>query len=205
MEKPKIAIVDYGVGNLMSIRMGIKRAGGNSTITGSLKEALEADAIVLPGVGAFKPAMDFLQPHKDELLKSLSEGKPLLGICLGMQLLFKESLEKGLTSGLRLFQSRIVELPGRVKKPHMGWNSVKILRNNPLLEGVKSGEYFYFVHSYVAETLGDYTLATTNYGIEFPAVIGDGKIYGTQFHPEKSGPQGLKILKNFVWRIVVEG
>jgi len=205
LEKPKIAIVDYGVGNLMSIKMGIERAGGNSVITSSLNEALEADAIVLPGVGAFKPAMSFLQPYKDKLLNALKEGKPLLGICLGMQLLFEESLEKGLTPGLKFFKGKVVELPKGVKKPHMGWNSIKIVREAPLLEGVKTGEYFYFVHSYVAETPEEYSLATTDYGIEFPAVVGAGKVYGTQFHPEKSGLQGLKILKNFVWRVVVEG
>ena len=205
MRKPSIAIVDYGVGNLMSIRIGVERAGGLPTITGSLEEALEADGLILPGVGAFKPAMSFLQPHRERLLQALREGKPLLGICLGMQLLFEESLEKGLTRGLGLLKGKVVELPSGVKKPHMGWNTVKIVRGNPLLEGVKSNEYFYFVHSYVAEAEGEAVLATTIYGVEFPAVVGLDRTFGTQFHPEKSGPAGLRILKNFVWRVVVEG
>jgi len=205
LRKPSIAIVDYGVGNLMSIRMGVERAGGLPTTTKSLEEALEADGLILPGVGAFKPAMNFLQPHRERLLQALREGKPLLGICLGMQLLFEESLEKGLTRGLGLLKGKVVELPGGVKKPHMGWNTVKIVKENPLLEGVKNNEYFYFVHSYVVEAEGEAVLATTTYGVEFPAVVGFNRTFGTQFHPEKSGPAGLRILKNFVWRVVVEG
>lgn len=199
--KPKIAIVDYGVGNLMSIRMGVERAGGHPIITRSMDEALEADALILPGVGAFKPAISFLQARRERLLKALRGGLPLLGICLGMQLLFQESVEGGLTQGLGIFPGRIVELPENVKKPHMGWNSIKILRETPILEGIRSGEYFYFVHSYVARELGGFTLATASYGVEFPAVVGEGNVYGTQFHPEKSGVQGLKILKNFVHNV----
>ncbi len=205
MKPPRVAIVDYGVGNLMSIRMGVERAGGLPKITANMDEALEADAIILPGVGAFKPAMRFLQPYRDRLIEALKGGKPLLGICLGMQLLFDESLEGGLTKGLGIFRGRVVPLPRGVRTPHMGWNSLKILRDNPLLEGVENGEYFYFVHSYYPDTVGNHILALTEYGVEFPAVVGEGKIYGTQFHPEKSGPQGLRILKNFVGRIAVEG
>ncbi|RLI28565.1 imidazole glycerol phosphate synthase subunit HisH [Candidatus Bathyarchaeota archaeon] len=205
MKPPKVAILDYGVGNLLSIKMGIQRGGGIPHITRDLKEALTLDALILPGVGAFKPAMSFLQPYKDKLLEALDEGKPLLGICLGMQLLFSESLEGGLTPGLNIFKGRIVPLPEGVKKPHMGWNSVKILRENPLLQGIPDGEYFYFVHSYYPETSGSHVLASTSYGVDFPCVVGEGKIFGTQFHPEKSGPQGLRILKNFIGRIVDEG
>lgn len=196
--KPKIAIVDYGVGNLMSVRVGIDRAGGEPLVTGDIVEALDADGVVLPGVGAFKPAMQILEPYKDRILRAVRERKPFLGICLGMQLYFEESLEEGVTSGLGLIKGRIVPLPGNVKRPHMGWNSIRIVRESRLLSRVKDGEYFYFVHSYYADAPSKVTVAETEYGVCFPSVIEYENLYGTQFHPEKSGPQGLRILKNFV-------
>ena len=196
--EPKIAIIDYGVGNLMSVRVGISRAGGEPFITGDVKEALEADAVVLPGVGAFRPAMQILEPYRKEILEAVREGKPFLGICLGMQLYFEESLEKGMTSGLKLIRGRIIPLPENVKRPHIGWNSIKIVKESKLLSGVRNGEYFYFVHSYYADAPAEATVAETEYGVSFPSVIEYGSLYGTQFHPEKSGPQGLRILKNFV-------
>jgi glutamine amidotransferase len=196
--KPKIAIVDYGVGNLMSIKVSVERANGIPIITSDLQEALKADAIVFPGVGAFRPAMNVLEPYKNEILKAIGEGKPFLGICLGMQLYFEESLERGVTRGLGLIKGRVVSLPENVKRPHMGWNNIQIIRQGKLLQQIRDGEYFYFVHSYYAEAPANVVTAETIYGGKIPAVIEVGNLYGTQFHPEKSGVQGLKVLKNFI-------
>jgi glutamine amidotransferase len=194
--KPQIAIVDYGMGNLRSAYRGLERGGAKPVITDK-KEDLEAsDAIVLPGVGAFEDAMANLYPLREVIIKE-AEKKPMLGICLGLQLLFTTS-EEGEGRGLDLIKGRVVRLPRNVKIPHMGWNSLEIKRDSRLLAGIKSGDYFYFVHSYYALPEEEVTVATTSYGVEIPAIVEKGNVFATQFHPEKSGKLGLKLLENFV-------
>lgn len=193
--KPKIAIIDYGVGNLRSVERGLASGGATAVVTDSANAIENSDGIVLPGVGAFCDAMKQLKKFGKILKKN---EKPLLGICLGMQMLFTESEEDGLHRGLNLMQGRVVKLPTSVKIPQMGWNSISIKRKSTLLKGIKNGEYFYFVHSYYAAPKEDVTTATAEYGVEFPAIVEKGNIYATQFHPEKSGAAGLRVLKNFI-------
>lgn len=195
--RPRIAILDYGVGNLRSVQKGLEHQGADAFITEGIKALEESDAVVLPGVGAFADAMARLGPFEAEL-KALAMEKPLLGICLGMQLLFQESEEGGVHRGLGLLEGRVARLPQGLKVPHMGWNSLTLVRGNPLLEGIREGEEFYFVHSYYAKPPAEIVLATTEYGLEIPAAVAVGQISGVQFHPEKSGRAGLTILKNFV-------
>jgi glutamine amidotransferase len=194
---PKVAIIDYGVGNLRSVQKGLALKGAEAVITAD-REAIEAcDAIVLPGVGAFRDAMERLRPLKNLLLRSIEE-KPVLGICLGMQLFFDESEEDGLHRGLKVIRGRVIRIPGNVKVPQMGWNRVEIKKKSRLLRGIESGEYFYFVHSYYAVPEEEVTVAATNYGTQIAAVVEKGNALATQFHPEKSGKAGLRILENFV-------
>ncbi|WP_456474044.1 imidazole glycerol phosphate synthase subunit HisH [Candidatus Pyrohabitans sp.] len=194
--RPRIAIVDYGMGNLRSAYRGLERGGAKPVITDKKEELEASDAIVLPGVGAFEDAMANLYPLREVILRE-AEKKPLLGICLGLQLLFTSS-EEGEGRGLDLIKGRVVRLPSSVKIPHMGWNSLEIKRSSGLLAGIKNGDYFYFVHSYYAQPEDDVTVATTSYGVEIPAVVEKGRVFATQFHPEKSGKLGLKLLENFV-------
>ncbi|AEA47499.1 imidazole glycerol phosphate synthase subunit HisH [Archaeoglobus veneficus] len=191
-----ITIVDYGVGNLRSIHKAIEFVGGNAVVTSDAGVIEEADAIVLPGVGAFKPAMDRLKSF-EKLIKDANV--PVMGICLGMQLFATESEEGGLYEGLDVIPGRVVKFPADVGKiPHMGWNQIKIHVEHPLLEGVKDGSYVYFVHSYHMKTDSEHVLSTTDYGIEFVSAVFRDNFVGFQFHPEKSGREGLKIIKNFV-------
>ncbi len=155
------------------------------------------DGVVLPGVGNFSTASRNIKPFKPVLVDLSGEGRPLLGICLGMQILFGES-EESWGRGLNLIGGRVVRLPRGVKTPHMGWNTLEVCRWSELLDGVEEGSYFYFVHSYYAEPDDeDVVAAKTEYGVRFPSVISSGCIFGTQFHPEKSGKSGALILKNF--------
>lgn len=193
--KPKIAILDYGVGNLRSVERGLARCGAAAVITGDAGVIESSDALVLPGVGAFCDATKQLKKFEKILKKN---EKPLLGICLGMQLLFTESEEDGLHRGLNLMQGRVVKLPKSVKIPQMGWNSISVKRKSALLKGIKDGEYFYFVHSYYAAPEEDVITATAEYGVKFAAVVEKSNLYATQFHPEKSGKAGLRMLKNFI-------
>lgn len=194
-----IAIVDFGVGNLHSIRRGLELAGAQAKITNEPDEIAAADAIVLPGVGAFKSAMQELGSNLDIIKQATSAGKPLLGICLGMQLLLAWSEEGGHTEGLGLIPGKVIKLPRTQKVPHMGWNSLEIKRGHPFLADVQSGAHVYFVHSYLVQSEDEAAvLATSTYGIEFPAVVARGAVIGTQFHPEKSGGAGLQMLQNFV-------
>lgn len=193
--KPKIAILDYGIGNLRSVERGLAHSGALPVVTRDKKVIVESDAVVLPGVGAFCDAMKNLEKLEDAVREI---DVPMLGICLGMQMYFTESEENGLHRGLDMMKGAVVLLPKNVKTPQMGWNSIKIKKKSRLLEGIKDGEYFYFVHSYYAKPKENVTIATTRYGIEFPAVVEKNNIYATQFHPEKSGKAGLKILENFV-------
>ncbi|MFN4133232.1 MAG: imidazole glycerol phosphate synthase subunit HisH [Candidatus Hadarchaeales archaeon] len=195
----KIAVVNYGVGNLHSIRKGLEIAGAKVVITHTLSEIEKADGIVLPGVGAFKSAMKNLRSISRAIENNISAGTPLLGICLGMELLAEKSEENGGCRGLGWIKGDVVGLPKTLKVPHMGWNSLKIVQKHPLLRGVRSGAEVYFVHSYYLRPKSQrYVVALAEYGVKFPAVVADGCLFGTQFHPEKSGSVGLKILKNFV-------
>lgn len=194
-----LAVLDYGLGNLRSICRGLEKVGARVRVTAERSIIRRSDAIVLPGVGAFRDAIEKMLPIKDEVLKSLSEGKPLLGVCLGLQLLFTESTEGGLYKGLNILKGEVQRLPPTVKIPHMGWNSIEIVREDPIVEGIISGSYAYFVHSYFSNPVNkDITVAETVYGVTFPSIVSKAPVYATQFHPEKSGKTGLQILKSFV-------
>jgi glutamine amidotransferase len=191
--------VNYGVGNLRSVKRGIEKSGAKVLVTRNPKDLIESDAIVLPGVGAFAEAVKNLSPLSGVLTQSVKDGKPLFGICLGLQLLFTRSYEGGSTDGLNLISGEIVKLPNGVKIPQMGWNTIDIVRPHPLLEGVQNNSYVYFVHSYVAQpSRQEVTVATTEYGVKFPSMVARQNVFATQFHPEKSSKTGLVILRNFV-------
>ena len=195
----KVAIVDYGLGNLRSVRRGLERAGASVTITSGRSDIEAADGIVLPGVGAFRDGMEMLGTLKETVISSARE-VPLLGICLGMQMLMDESEEHGLHAGLRMVPGRVCRFPPMegMKVPHMGWNTLRIERSDPLFEGIPNESYVYFVHSYYADTDSAHTLTTTEYIRPFSSAVQSGQVYGVQFHPEKSGVVGLKILENFI-------
>jgi len=195
-----IAIIDYGRGNLRSVQKGLEKSGYQAVITGDPKVMNEAGGIILPGVGAFADAMNQLRELKlvEPILDSIQSGKPFLGICLGMQVLFEQGEEHGIHRGLGVFPGRVVKFPPGPKVPHMGWNQLHIKQASPLLDGVPEDGAFYFVHSFYAEPgESSLILATSDYGLEFPAVAGRGNVFGVQFHPEKSSSLGLKILQNF--------
>lgn len=195
-----IAIADYGMGNLKSLKNALNYIGCESVITSDKDAILKSDAVIIPGVGAFPDAITNMKKiGLDSIIADAAlNGKPVLGICLGMQLLFEEGEEITKCRGLSLIKGTIIKIKGNVKVPHMGWNSLKIKKNCPLTDGIEDGCYVYFVHSYYAEIKDDGILnAYTTYGIDIPAVISSKNLYGTQFHPEKSGPAGIKILKNF--------
>ena len=193
----KVAVLDYGIGNLFSIKHSLQKIGLNVEVTSSIK-GCEYDGIVLPGVGNFKAVAKNLGSSREYIIRLTSSGTPLLGICLGMQLLFEESQESD-GGGLALLKGRIIRLPKNVKTPHMGWNNLHIIADNEILDGIDERDYFYFVHSYYAHPADrSVIVAETEYGIRFASVIAKGNIYGTQFHPEKSGRSGCRILRNFM-------
>jgi len=200
MGLPRIAIVDYGMGNLLSISKALEVAGSRVMITADEKEIQRSAGIVLPGVGAFRDAIEKLRPLAETVTEEAKSGKPILGVCLGLQLMFTESTEGGLFQGLDLYKGRVIELPDTVKVPHMGWNNLRILKpQHPLLRRVPEGSRMYFVHSYYGDIEDeDSILATSQYGKPFPAAIAVNNTFATQFHPEKSSKAGLQILKNFV-------
>jgi len=192
-----IAIIDYGAGNLRSISNACACLGKDAKLVSDPTAAEDADAIILPGVGHFGDAMNKLKLWKNILLEKINEGVPFLGICLGVQVIFEESDESQGVEGIGIFKGRCVRFSG-VKCPHMGWNDIKVTREVPVLEGV-GRDYFYFVHSYyVVPEDEEIIAAVTEYGTEFPAVIAKDNVLATQFHPEKSGEPGLRILKNFL-------
>mgnify|MGYP001042927837 CR=1 FL=1 len=196
---PTISIVDYGVGNLRSVKKALEMAGAKALITSDRKDLTRSDAIVLPGVGAFKEAMKNLLPIAELLKQLVKHGAPTLGICLGLQLLFTRSVEGGETKGLDLIEGNVVKLPDTVKLPHIGWNSLEIAQESSILKGIPDLSYVYFVHSYIPHLLSrEDGVAYTTYGVKFPSVVARTNIFGTQFHPEKSSKAGLKILENFV-------
>jgi len=200
-----IAIVDYGMGNLKSVQNAFAKVGYKTVITDNPNLIKKADAIVLPGVGAFRDAVKFLKDKKidKELIKAIEAGKPFLGICLGMQLLFTFSEEGGLFKGLNILPGGVKRFPVSVKCPHLGWNKIKFINHdnhhiNPIFKDVRDESYFYFVHSYYCEVDNQKIIySTTDYGLTFPSSIWKGNLFGVQFHPEKSSVLGLKILKNF--------
>lgn len=197
-----IAIVDYGVGNLFSLQSSLKKIDEESLITSRKSEILAADRIILPGVGAFGDAADKLKTTGlgDMVKQAVKTGKPLLGICLGMQLLFGESYEYGKHRGLNLIDGKVVPMKDEIKSfkiPHMGWNSLKFYKKSKLFKYITEGDYVYFVHSYYAQCDIKYISAVCDYGTQVCAAVENGNVYGTQFHPEKSGEVGLKILKAF--------
>ncbi|TDX46605.1 imidazole glycerol phosphate synthase subunit HisH [Orenia marismortui] len=197
-----IKIIDYGMGNLRSVQKSFEKVGYQAQISSNKYEILNADGIVLPGVGAFKDAMKNLQDLDliDPIYQVINEGKPFLGVCLGFQLLFTESEEFGHSKGLDIISGSVKKFPNNLglKIPHIGWNQLNIKQDNKLYEGLDDGEFQYFVHSYYVETENqDVIGATTDYGIEFVSSIAKDNIYGAQFHPEKSSEKGLQILKNF--------
>jgi|YelNatPaOPRAMG01_1025707.scaffolds.fasta_scaffold01195_6 glutamine amidotransferase len=195
----KIVILNYGVGNLKSVSKALENLKATVKITSKEEEVKKADALILPGVGAFKKAREKLEGLEETIKKLVNSGKPILGICLGLQLFFTKSFEGGVFPGLNLIKGNVIKLPEVVKLPHIGWNSIKIVKENEILNGVEDGSFLYFVHSYVVKPEEpEVVLSTTDYGITFPSIVAKNNIYGVQFHPEKSSKNGLKILENFV-------
>jgi len=195
-------IFDYGVGNLLSLKTALEKAGLNVTIGTTSADLAKADAIALPGVGSFTAALEKLNNVKEALQAKIQEGTPLLGICLGLQLFF-ESSEEGPGEGLAFFEGRNIQLPNSVKVPHMGWNTLETAKRSELFDDIKEGTYVYFVHSLYPVPKDQTIVCTkTTYGTTFTSAVASKNIYGTQFHPEKSGEVGLKILRNFAKIIV---
>lgn len=196
-----IGIIDYGVGNLFSLCSSCKAIGEEAFVSGDATELAKADRLILPGVGAFEDAARKLRDTgiADFVRAQAAQGKPLLGICLGMQLLFERSYEYGCHEGLGLLKGQVVpmegKLPPELKIPHMGWNALEV-KGGKLLSGM-NGQYVYFVHSFFAENCDDSLSAVTQYGIPITAAVEKGNVYGCQFHPEKSGNVGLNILRKF--------
>ncbi len=200
-----IAIADYGAGNLHSISKALERQGLDVRITESPRLLDAAEALVVPGDGAFGPAIARLRQlgFADRIREYVQSGRPFLGVCLGMQLLFDESEEDGTHGGLGVLPGRVVRLPNAVKVPHMGWNQLRVTRPSPLLDGIDTGAYVYFVHSYHAVPRDPAVIAATaEYGVTVAAVAGRDNLWATQFHPEKSGSVGIQMLANFArWAV----
>ena len=199
-----IAVIDYGVGNLFSLKSSLAAIGQEAVVTRDQEELDRADHILLPGVGAFGDAVEKLRSTGMDraVLRQAAAGKPLLGICLGMQLLFEKSYEYGEHQGLGFVQGEVCPLEPDLKDPalkvpQIGWNALHILRDDPLFQYIQEGEYVYYVHSYYGRHCTASTLAVSDYSIPVTGVVRAGKVYGTQFHPEKSGDTGLRILKAF--------
>ncbi len=195
-----IAVIDYGRGNLGSVTKAFARLGLSAAVTEDPRVVADADAVVLPGDGAFHDAMGSLERLQlvDPLRACLEDGRPFLGICLGYQLLFTESEEFGHGKGLDVIPGSVRRFPAGLKVPHMGWNRVSHQGDSPLFEGIPSGAHFYFVHSYYPDTADTaLQVARCTYGITFAAAVSRGPLFATQFHPEKSQRWGIKLLENF--------
>jgi glutamine amidotransferase len=200
-----IAVADYGIGNLGSVTKGFRRAGAEVLLTGDPEALRRADALVLPGDGAFGATMAEIERRGlvPVLREAVEKGKPLLGICIGMQLLFEQSEEHGLYAGLGFLPGRVRRFEGELPVPHMGWNRLRARRSHPILDGVPDGAHVYFVHSYYCDAPDEVVIATSDYGRDFPAIVGKGSVLGAQFHPEKSQEVGLRMVASFV-RLVDE-
>jgi glutamine amidotransferase len=202
-----VSIIDYGMGNLRSVQKGFEKIGAQAKVINTPQQVADAEAIVLPGVGAFKNCLENLDSLKliTPIIRSIESGKPFLGICLGLQILFTESEEFGSTSGLDIIKGKVIHFKTNtcdntphLKIPHMGWNSISIKKEGPYLEGIENETYLYFVHSYYVKPENEKVIATTtDYGVEFVSSILKDNIFACQFHPEKSQKAGLKILENF--------
>lgn len=203
-----IAVIDYGVGNLFSITASLKYLGAETVVTNRSEDIEKADRIILPGVGAFEDAAAKLRATGlvDTIMKETAAGKPLLGICLGMQLLFEESHEYGVHKGLGLIKGTVASIDEDLKKqgitdlkvPHIGWNALDFKEDEPLFKYIKQGDCVYYVHSFYGRDCEESTIATSMYGIKITGAVRNGSVYGTQFHPEKSGDVGLNILRAFM-------
>ncbi|MGL4800396.1 MAG: imidazole glycerol phosphate synthase subunit HisH [Cellulosilyticaceae bacterium] len=195
----RIAIIDYGMGNLRNVEKAFRKLGYEAVITEEPEVIRTADKVVLPGVGAFCQAIETLRKTGlDQVIREVVEkGTPLLGICLGMQLLFEESYENGHHTGLGLIEGKVVRFDVPLKIPHMGWNTLTLQKRPPLFEAVEEEPYVYFVHSYHVETDPQWVSATTEYGKEVVVAVQKGHVYGMQYHPEKSSEAGLLMLKAF--------
>jgi glutamine amidotransferase len=201
--KPKIVIIDYGMGNLRNVQKAFEKIGSDARLTRNKNEIGRASAIVLPGVGAFKDCVENLEKYGlvEPLLRSIEKGKPYLGICLGLQILFSESEEFGSHKGLDLIKGKVVRFvpDPEHKVPHMGWNTIEKEKEGPMLQGIERGDFFYFVHSYyVIPDKTQWISSFTTYGKSFVSSIWKENLFATQFHPEKSQQKGLRILENFV-------
>lgn len=198
-----IAIIDYGVGNLFSLSSSLKAVGADVIVTGNKEDIINADKLILPGVGAFEDAANklFSSGLADIVIEQAASGKLLMGICLGMQMLFEKSFEYGEHKGLGLIKGNVVSMVGRIPDelniPHIGWNALIFKKNSPLFKYINDGDCVYFVHSYYACDCDESVTATSEYGAEITACVEKNNIFGCQFHPEKSGDVGLKILKAF--------
>ncbi|HEX7379679.1 MAG TPA: imidazole glycerol phosphate synthase subunit HisH [Pirellulales bacterium] len=197
-----IAIIDYGMGNLRSVQKGFEKTGHAALVTSDAAEIKAASKVVLPGVGAFGDAMQELRRRQliEPIREAISAGKPFLGICLGLQLLFETGLEGGRHEGLGVLSGEVVrfDLPAEYKVPHMGWNQLEMVRPAPILQGLASGTHVYFVHSYyVVPRDREVIAAETHYGAPFTSIVWRDNLFATQFHPEKSQSDGLRMLKNF--------
>ena len=199
-----VAIIDYGVGNLFSLRSSLREIGAEAVVTSDEKVIAEADRIILPGVGAFEDAARKLRESgmAEVVKKEAAAGKPMMGICLGMQLMFDVGYEYGVHEGLGLIHGSVRPIadviPEGYKIPHIGWNLLKFKKESPLFKYIKEDDYVYFVHSYYAAECDESVIAVTEYGAELTAAVANGNVYGCQFHPEKSGEVGMKILKAFM-------
>ena len=202
-----IAIIDYGVGNLFSLVSSLKAIGEEAIITSNSEDIKRADKLILPGVGAFGDAIEKFEASglKSVVLEEVENGKAILGICLGMQMLFEKSYEFGEHKGLGLLKGEVIAMNGTIptnfKIPHIGWNALKFKKENKLFSLINDGDCVYFVHSFYAVNCEDSLLATTEYGKEITAAVAKDNVYGCQFHPEKSGSVGLNILRGFCERI----
>lgn len=203
-----IAVIEYGVGNLFSLTASLKYLGADVKVTDKREDIENADRIVLPGVGAFEDAKRKLEATGlvDTLVAQCKSGKPLLGICLGMQLLFEESHEYGVHRGLGLIKGQVASIDDELRRrkitdlkvPHIGWNSLSFKEGEPLFKYIKQGDFVYYVHSFYGRNCAEETIASSEYGIEITGAVRNGSVYGTQFHPEKSGSVGLNILRAFM-------
>jgi len=191
----RVCILNYGVGNLYSLQAALKRENVDPQLVTNVRRAWSADALLLPGVGNFREVARKVQ--REEIRDLAESGKPLIGICLGLQLFF-ESSEEGSGKGLGLFSGQAKRLPSTVKIPQIGWNTLRVTNPNEIVEGIANESWVYYMHSYYPETSGDWVVATSKYGVEYPTLIAQKNVFGSQFHPEKSGKTGRTILRNIL-------